>query len=108
VRVDVLLGLAWRSSSRRVASRRGRGLEGLRRGSEPRGDALVEIVFRRYHRSVELLDAAGIPVDDRDYEIPFPFTGEIDKITIELESPKLSKRDVKKLRESQVNGTVNE
>ena len=29
-------------------------------------------------------DAAGTPVDDGDYKIPFPFTGKIDKLTVKL------------------------
>jgi arylsulfatase len=40
------------------------------------------------------------PLDDRDYRIPFPFTGKIDKLTIAVEEPKLTSVDVKKLREA--------
>ena len=45
--------------------------------------------------------AAGTPVDDKDYEIPFTFTGKIDKLTITLEPPKLTPEDVKKLQEAE-------
>jgi hypothetical protein len=45
--------------------------------------------------------AAGTPVDDEDYKIPFKFTGKIDKITITLEPPKLTPEDVKKLQEAE-------
>jgi hypothetical protein len=34
--------------------------------------------------------AAGTPVDDKDYQIPFKFNGELDKITIKLEPLQLT------------------
>jgi arylsulfatase A-like enzyme len=39
----------------------------------------------------------GTPVDDRDYQVPFAFTGKIDKLTVALDPPKLTPDDVKKL-----------
>jgi arylsulfatase len=39
----------------------------------------------------------GTPVDDRDYQVPFPFTGKINKLTIALDAPKLTPDDVQKL-----------
>jgi hypothetical protein len=39
----------------------------------------------------------GTPVDDRDYQVPFAFTGTINKLTIALEPPKLTPEDEKKL-----------
>jgi arylsulfatase A-like enzyme len=39
----------------------------------------------------------GTPVDDQDYQVPFAFTGKIDKLTISVEPPKLTPDDVKKL-----------
>jgi hypothetical protein len=44
--------------------------------------------------------AAGTPVDDKDYEIPFRFTGKLEKLTIVLEAPKLTPEDVKQLKEA--------
>jgi arylsulfatase len=29
----------------------------------------------------------GTPADDRDYQVPFPFTGKIKKLTLSLEPP---------------------
>ena len=43
----------------------------------------------------------GTPVDDRDYHVPFTFTGKIDKLTITLDEPKLTPEDVKKLKEAE-------
>jgi hypothetical protein len=37
------------------------------------------------------------PVDDRDYKVPFPFNGKINKVTIALDKPKLTPEDVRKL-----------
>jgi arylsulfatase len=39
----------------------------------------------------------GTPVDDRDYQVPFAFTGKINKLTITLDPPKLTPADVQKL-----------
>jgi arylsulfatase len=47
---------------------------------------------------VNIGTAAGTPVDDQDYKIPFRFTGKIDKLTIVLEPPKLTPEDVQKLK----------
>jgi hypothetical protein len=37
------------------------------------------------------------PVDDRDYKVPFKFTGKINKLTIAVDKPKLTLEDVKGL-----------
>jgi hypothetical protein len=42
----------------------------------------------------------GTPVDDHDYQVPFKFTGKIDKLTISVEPPKLTAADEKRLREA--------
>jgi arylsulfatase len=39
----------------------------------------------------------GTPVDDNDYQVPFAFTGKIDKLTISVEPPKLTADDVQKM-----------
>ena len=41
------------------------------------------------------------PLDDRDYQIPFPFTGKIRKVTIAVVEPKLSPEDRKRLAEAE-------
>jgi hypothetical protein len=40
---------------------------------------------------------AGPSVDDADYQVPFAFTGKIDKLTISLVPPKLTDEDKRKL-----------
>ena len=39
----------------------------------------------------------GTPVDDKDYQVPFAFSGKIDKLTIALDPPKLTPEDIQKL-----------
>jgi hypothetical protein len=41
--------------------------------------------------------SSASPVDDRDYKVPFDFTGKMNKVTIVREPPKLSPEDVQKL-----------
>src|SRR5262249_20240292 len=42
----------------------------------------------------------GTPVDDRDYQVPFTFTGKINKVTVSVEPAKLTPQDEKKLSEA--------
>ena len=42
----------------------------------------------------------GSPVDDNDYKVPFKFTGKLDKLTLTIDRPKLSKEDIKKLEDA--------
>jgi arylsulfatase len=46
--------------------------------------------------------AAGTPVDDKDYQIPFKFEGTINKLTYQLDRPKLTPEDVKKLEAAEL------
>ena len=50
----------------------------------------------------------GTPVDDKDYQVPFAFTGKIDKITLSIDRPKLTPEDVKKLETAQRNNKTSE
>ncbi|WP_439329668.1 sulfatase-like hydrolase/transferase [Candidatus Rhodoblastus alkanivorans] len=43
----------------------------------------------------------GTPVDDGDYQVPFAFTGKIDKLTIAVAPPVLTDADKKKLLEAE-------
>jgi arylsulfatase len=40
----------------------------------------------------------GSPVDDGDYQTPFEFTGELNKLTLTIDRPKLSEEDIEKLK----------
>ena len=51
----------------------------------------------------------GTPVDDKDYQVPFKFTGKLNKLTLKVERPKLSPEDIKKLeQEGQRNNKASE
>ena len=50
----------------------------------------------------------GTPVNDQDYQVPFAFTGKINKITLTIDRPKLSPEDIKKLQEAQLNKKAGE
>ena len=50
----------------------------------------------------------GTPVNDADYQTPFPFTGTIRKITLSIDRPKLTPEDVKRLQAAQRDNKVSE
>jgi arylsulfatase len=43
----------------------------------------------------------GTPVNDKDYQVPFKFTGKLNKLTLKIDRPKLTPEDEKKLMEAQ-------
>jgi hypothetical protein len=43
----------------------------------------------------------GTPVSN-DYQVPFRFTGKLDKLTLKIERPKLTAEDEKRLRDAEV------
>ena len=43
----------------------------------------------------------GSPVDDHDYQVPFHFTGKIDKLVFSVAPPKLTPEDIQKLKEAE-------
>ena len=50
----------------------------------------------------------GTPVDDRDYQVPFAFTGKINKITLTIDRPKLTPADEKRRMEAQRSNNASE
>jgi arylsulfatase len=50
----------------------------------------------------------GTPVDDKDYQVPFAFTGELAKLTLTIDRPKLTPEDEKRLAEAQRNNKASE
>ena len=47
-------------------------------------------------------------VNDADYQPPFPLTAKLDKLTIKIDRPQLSKDDIAKLQQAQRNNKVSE
>ena len=51
----------------------------------------------------------GTPVDDKDYQVPFRFTGKLEKLTLKIDRPRLSPEDEKRLlQESRRNNRASE
>ncbi len=50
----------------------------------------------------------GTPVDDKDYQVPFRFTGKLNKLTLKIDRPKLTPEDEKRLREATRNNRAAE
>ncbi len=50
----------------------------------------------------------GTPVNDADYQCPFPFTGKLNKLTLKIERPQLSPEDIKKLEAATRNNRMSE
>jgi hypothetical protein len=44
----------------------------------------------------------GTPVDDKDYQVPFKYTGKLNKLTLTIGRPKLTPQDEKRLMEARV------
>ena len=50
----------------------------------------------------------GAPVDDADYQVPFAFTGKLEKVTLTIDRPKLSPEDIEKLKAAQHSKAMSE
>jgi hypothetical protein len=50
----------------------------------------------------------GTPVDDADYQVPFRFTGKLEKLTLKIDRPTLSPEDLEKLNEATRNNKAAE
>jgi arylsulfatase A-like enzyme len=62
----------------------------------------------QWDENLDVGSDTGTPVDDRDYQVPFAFTGKIGKITLTIDRPRLSPEDVKKLEAAQRSNKVSE
>ena len=51
---------------------------------------------------------SGTPVDDKDYQVPFRFTGTIEKLTVALEPPKLTPEDRKRLMDANIKAAASQ
>ena len=62
----------------------------------------------QWDENLDIGSDTGSPVDDKDYQVPFKFTGKINKITLTIDRPKLTPADEKKLMEAQRNNKTSE
>jgi arylsulfatase len=54
----------------------------------------------QWDESLDIGSDTGTPVDDNDYSTPFTFTGKLNKIALNIDRPKLSPEDIKRLQEA--------
>ncbi len=62
----------------------------------------------QWDENLDVGSDTGTPVDDKDYQVPFAFTGKINKITLTIDRPQLSPADIKKLQAAQRNNKTSE
>ncbi len=62
----------------------------------------------QWDENLDVGSDTGSPVDDADYQVPFAFTGKIDKITLTIDRPQLSPEDIEKLKMAQRNNKSSE
>jgi len=65
-------------------------------------------VILQWDESFDVGADTGTPVDDKDYQVPFKFTGKLNKLTIKIDRPKLTPEDEKRLSEAQRNNRMSE
>ncbi len=66
-------------------------------------------IILQWDESFDIGSDTGTPVCDEDYQVPFTFTGKLNKLTIKIDRPKLSPADLKLLeQESQRNNRASE
>jgi len=56
-------------------------------------------VILQWDETFDIGADTGTPVDDHDYQVPFKFTGKLNKLTLKIERPQLTPEDEKRLKE---------
>ena len=98
-------GVQQHERHRPVRHRRAQGRRQGRRRAEDGGH--VPFILQ-WDENLDVGSDTGTPVDDKDYQVPFAFTGKIDKITLTIDRPKLTPEDEKKLMQAQRNNKASE
>jgi arylsulfatase len=62
----------------------------------------------QWDENLDVGSDTGTPVADQDYQVPFAFTGKIQKITLTIDRPKLTPEDIEKLEAAQRNNQASE
>jgi hypothetical protein len=66
-------------------------------------------LLMQWDETFDIGSDTGTPVDDKDYQVPFTFTGTLSKLTLKLDRPQLSPADIKLLeQEGQRNNRASE
>ena len=62
----------------------------------------------QFDENLDIGADTGTPVDDRDYQVPFRFTGTLHKVTLKVEPPVLTEADKQKLMQAHRNNAVSQ
>jgi arylsulfatase len=65
-------------------------------------------LIRQWDENFDVGADTGTPVDDGDYQVPFKFTGKLNKLTLKIDRPKLTPEEEKRLMEAQRNNKTSE
>jgi arylsulfatase len=66
-------------------------------------------LIMQWDETFDIGSDTGTPVEDKDYQVPFAFTGKFSKITIKIDRPQLTPADIKLLeQEGQRNNRASE
>jgi arylsulfatase len=65
-------------------------------------------LIMQWDETFDIGSDTGTPVDDADYQVPFAFTGTLNKLTLKLDRPELTPADVKKLEQADRNNKTSE
>jgi arylsulfatase len=70
-------------------------------------DHTIPLILQ-WDESFDIGSDTGTPVDDEDYQCPFPLTAKLHKLTVKVDRPQLSPADIRKLEAAQRNNRVSE
>jgi arylsulfatase len=54
-------------------------------------------LIMQWDETFDIGSDTGTPVDDKDYQVPFQFTGKLNKLTLKLDRPQLTEKDIQEL-----------
>jgi len=54
-------------------------------------------LIMQWDETFDIGSDTGTPVEDKDYQIPFKFTGKLNKLTVKIDRPKMTEADIKML-----------
>jgi arylsulfatase len=55
-------------------------------------------IILQWDETFDIGSDTGTPVDDKDYQVPFKFTGKLNKLTLKLDRPSLTEKDIEALK----------
>ena len=55
-------------------------------------------IIMQWDETFDIGSDTGTPVDDKDYQVPFAFTGKLNKLTLKLDRPQLAEAQIEALK----------